>query len=198
MIPSTIAVEELTRHLADCPAEFLAEPRSLASSETGTVVVSAVVSDLLCDLGSPDRLTPEEAAWFDQSRKQARAVLQLVLVACWLCHAKALRAASSFAPAVRKWLRTGLVDLANRVTPELFVTDPDRREELVRRLFLALDLQPLGETEAQAADRFKSLDSIERERILRDTRKKLERARQLAEKMASEAAQAAAARYSSE
>ena len=41
-------LEALTRRLAECPAEFPAEP---VIGGKGTVHVAAVVSDLVCDLG---------------------------------------------------------------------------------------------------------------------------------------------------
>ena len=42
-------LETLTRRLAECPADFLAEPRD--SSGKGAVYVAAVVYDLIRDLG---------------------------------------------------------------------------------------------------------------------------------------------------
>ena len=53
-------LQSLTRRLADCPAEMLAEPRIGAA---GAVHVAAVVADLLSDLGGRPP-TPAEAAPF--------------------------------------------------------------------------------------------------------------------------------------
>src|SRR3990172_11681371 len=49
------AIVSLVRRLAECPADFLAEPRI---GSAGQVHVDAVVSDLARDLGG-DPLTPE-------------------------------------------------------------------------------------------------------------------------------------------
>ena len=74
-------LEVLTRRLADCPPEFLAEPRTGAR---GAVNVAAVVSDLLVALGGAP-LTKEQAEPFQRSSSQAlRSRLRLILIACWL------------------------------------------------------------------------------------------------------------------
>jgi hypothetical protein len=78
------------------------------------------------------------------------------------------------------------------------VGDPDRREELVRVCLAELGLRPRGETVAQAMDRLNTLDSVERKRVVDQTREAEARARQIREAMARRAAQEAAARYSPE
>ncbi len=54
-----------------------------------------------------------------------------------------------------------LLKLCDLVSPALLVSDPDRREELVR---LTIRYEPAtgGETVAQAMDRLNTLDSVER------------------------------------
>jgi hypothetical protein len=66
---------------------------------------------------------------------------------------------------------------------------------LVRRLLHELDLRPAGETAAQAADRLQTLDSAERERVLREAAKAERRAQAVRDAMARAAAQDAANRY---
>jgi hypothetical protein len=91
-----------------------------------------------------------------------------------------------------------LNDLATVLRPEAVVTDPDRREEFVRLCLKHLGLRPSGETLAQAADRLTTLDSVERDGVIRKTRDAEARARAIREKMAEEAARAAAQRYTPE
>lgn len=189
------AVEALAQHLARTPQELLAEPR-LQGRGAGGVQVAAVVSDVLRDLGSPRHLTAAEAQRLEKARAADRNLLRLTLVTAWLCHA--LRELPGLAEAARTLLLGGLEPLAEVVAADLFVTDPDRREELVRLVLDALALLPAGETQAQAADRLTALSSVERARVHADTRRQRERARDLRERMAAERARAAAARYSSE
>lgn len=188
-------LEALTRRLGECPPEFLGEPRMRGKPG---IAVAAVVADLLEDLGAPRGLSQEEAARWECSRPQDRNYLRLVLVGCWLCHDAWLRARDGASGAVKRWLSTGLRPLAGQVTADLFVTDPDRREELARLLLEALELTPEGETAEAAADRLRSLNSVERARIVRETREQQERARRLREQMEAEQARQAAARYSPE
>jgi hypothetical protein len=195
-------VEQLTRRLAECPEEFLLEPR-LAGSDAGRVDVAAVVADLLAAFGSPTRapeagLSPREVKVWTGTNPSDRNLLSLTLVAAWLCHDRALREMGGLGPAVRRWLLEGLPPLAAVVASELFVSDGDRREELARALLDALGLLPAGETQAQSADRLRALSSVERARVIEATRAQQQRARELREQMVSERARQAAARYSSE
>ena len=189
-------IEALTRRLAECPRELLAEPRIEGRPEG--IHVAAVVSDLLQDLGAPERLGDDAAARWEGAGAPERNLLRLTLVACWLAHDPFFREAGRFAPGVEAWLARGLAPLAALVAADAFVGDPDRREELARLLLAALGLLPAGETAAQAADRLAELGSVERAKVIRDTRSQQERARQLRQAMEAERARQAAARYAPE
>ncbi|HEY3449198.1 MAG TPA: hypothetical protein VGK67_22770 [Myxococcales bacterium] len=190
------AIEALTRRLAECPREFLAEPRLRGKSEG--VSVAAVVSDLLEDLGAPGPLSEKGAAAWEQPKSQDRNLMRLTLVACWLCHDRWFVEDRRLAEPARHWLGSGLRPLAELVAADLIVADPDRREELARLALSALELAPKGETVEVASDRLKALGSVERARIIREMRAKEEAARKLKAQMEAEAARQAAARYGSE
>ena len=189
-------IESLTRRLAECPQEFLAEPE-LRGKRSG-VSVAAVVSDLLEDLGAPGRLPEKDAGGWEAARAQDRNLMRLTLVACWLCRDDFLREARTLSGPVKQWLSTGLRPMAELVAADLFVTDADRREELARSLLAALGALPQGETAHEAADRLKALSSVERAKVIRELRAKEEAARKLKEQMEAEAARQAASRYGSE
>ena len=72
-------------------------------------------------------------------------------------------------------------------SPEAFVTDPDRREELARLCLKALGLRPAGETIAQAEDRLATLNSVERESVRKATAAAEQRAQAIREAMARKA-----------
>jgi hypothetical protein len=172
------ALDALTRRLAECPAAFLAE---------GTHA-SAVVFDLMIDLGGPmAKVAPPPA--------EARA---LVLVAAWLLHDPWFLGARRYAAPALAWLQGGLDPLARLVPAEQFVHDAERREELARACLAALGLRPRGESEAQAADRLRTIDTVARERVVREMRTKEQRARELREAMRRKEAEEAAARWSPE
>jgi len=191
-------LEALTRRLAECPADFLAEPRVGAS---GQVHVAAVVADMLRDLGGP-RLSPAQAEVFQpRSAPPASGLrnwLALVLVTAWLLDDPWFRQGERFGLNIAAFLIDGLQELARLNPAGKFVSDPDRREELVRLSLSRLGLRPAGETPAQAADRLSTISTTERQRVLEAARAAEARARAIREAMAKKAAEEAAAQSSRE
>lgn len=183
-----LVLEALTRRLAECPPDFLAEPRIRS---TGVVRVAAVVSDLLCDLGG-EPMTPEQAAVFQSGdARRDRNRLRMVLVAAWLLHDAGFCERKGLAEQARVLLSSGLTELAELVSATQFVSEPDRREELARLCLRGLGLHPAGESQAQAQDRLATLNTIERQRVIKAARQAEERAQQIREAMAREAAKEA-------
>jgi hypothetical protein len=178
-------LESLTRRLAETPADFL---------DVTHVDVAAIVSDLLRALGGE---------LLDESR--ARPIVAgdgprvtLILISSWLLYDSWFRDARRFAAAAYELLALSLDRLVDVVEPQQFISDSDRREELVRVVLQALDLRPQGESDQQAADRLNTLDSVERVRVLRDTRDAQKRIRKVQEAMKKKAAEEAAASYGRE
>jgi hypothetical protein len=184
-------LEALTRRLAECPAEFLMEPRV---GKAGAVHTAAVVADLLRDLGAPalPDLSPFEPAGPAEAHANR---LQAVLVAAWLLHDPWFRARRVLAAQALLFLLRDLPELAPLVPAPRLVTDPDRREELARLCLKALNLRPLGETVEQAQDRLTTISSLERQRVIREARAAEERMRQIREAMRRKAAREAATKF---
>jgi hypothetical protein len=188
------SVEQLTRHLSECPSSFLAEPRI---GKHGEIHVEAVITDLLLDLGGA-MLSQEERKWLLGAKPEDRNRLRLTLVIAWLCHDVWFRNQRRAAPLVWEWIKRDAAPLAALVAADLYVSDPDRREELVRMAIQALGERPDGETEHQAADRLQTLSSVERARVIQETLAQQERARKIREEMKRREAEEAAARYNRE
>jgi hypothetical protein len=191
-------LEVLTRHLAECPVEFYQPPIEMGSHaprDPAAVDVVAIVSDHLRDLQMDlDCLRT-------LGRRLAQADIRhqrLAAITTWLLREDWFLAQSQLADSIGRLLIEGLRDLAATISPELTVTDADRREELVRMVLAALGLRPEGETVQQASDRLKALDSVERVRVITQTRAAEARARQIRQEMARRRAEEAAARYSPE
>lgn len=176
------SIDDLTRHLAECPPEFLMEPGPEG------IHTDAVVYDTLLLLGHPTvpRLAPPE-----------RAIARITLILCWLLYHPWFR---EFRPGRQAEIL--LLELPHElgqvVDAEKLVTDPDRREELARLTLYRLNATPLGETPEHAADRLQAISSVERARVLRETQAQFEHARRIREAMASERAREAASRYTGE
>jgi len=183
----------LLHRLTGCPREFLDEPRI---GDTGRIVVSAVVFDLLWDLGSIG--APHVHLPFAGADPSDRNGMRCTLVACWLLHDPWFRARGTLGAHAHGFLIEDIPLMASAVDAERFVTDPERREELARTCLARLGLRPRGETEEQATDRRTSLDSLERRRILDATRAAEQRAREVREALARKAVEEAAAKATRE
>ena len=159
---------------------------------------TALVSDLLEALGG-EPLTPADLAAFPlaDSRENTN-LLRLIQVCCHLFYDSWFRERGGFARRLLPFLTSGLKEVARVVDAGLFVTDPERREELARLCLAGLGLRPAGESEIQALDRLTTVDSVERKRILAETRKAQKRAEELRKAMARKAAQEAASKMTRE
>ncbi|MEP7359655.1 MAG: hypothetical protein ABI847_20550 [Anaerolineales bacterium] len=188
-------LEALTRRLAECPAEFLAEPRIGAS---GSIQVAAVVADLARDLGGGPLTRAQAEAFTPRTAGAHRNWLALVLIAAWLLHDPWFREQRTFGGPAVDFLTAGAAQLAALAQAPLFVSDPDRREELVRLVLRDLGLRPAGESQAQATDRLGTLNTAERQRVMLAARQAEERSEAIRAAMAQKAADEAAAQYSRE
>ena len=187
-------LDRLTHRLSECSPDLLEEP---CVGGRGTIHVDAVVNDLVLDLGGAP-VPGDVLRRFCPAASVERNHMRLVMVACWLLHDPWFVRKKSFAEAALAWLSEGLEEVAGLVKSSLFVTDPDRREELARLCLAALGLRPKGESGAHAEDRLRTLNSVERARVISAMREKQERARKLREKMEQERAREAAAKASRE
>jgi hypothetical protein len=197
MISTGPIVASLTHRLAECPGEFLEAP-SIEGS--GVVHVDAVVADLVRFMGGP-LLTAADTKVFRQGRGAGAASinhLKLVLIASWLLHDPWFAGRHTLAGDLPGLLATALAKLAAVVEASMFVTDPDRREELVRLCLRELGVRPEGETAEEAADRLTALDSVQRQKVAAEAKKAEERARRIREAMKKKEAEEAAARYGRE
>jgi hypothetical protein len=185
-------LETLLHRLAECPPEFW---QVTAEKDRPAVDVTAIVCDHMRQMAPAD--PPERQTFALEGIRGGKPARQaLVSIVCWLLHDEWLLARPEFAPAMWDlFVSKQLTERAAMVKPEKFVSDADRREELVRVCLSALGLRPQGETAAQATDRMTTLDSVERDRVLRATAAAEKRARQIREAMARAAAQEAASRY---
>jgi hypothetical protein len=187
---------EFLRWLADLPDAFRSEP---AGFPGGRVPVAAVVNDLAETLTG----RPTEAALLAVGRpanagRAERNRLRWVLAACHLLWHPAFRQRPLSTDGLRKLLGDELPAVAAVAPFDDLLADEERREELVRRALRALGLRLPGESERDAEDRLTQVDSVERQRLLREAAERERRAREVREAMARRAAEEAAARYSSD
>jgi hypothetical protein len=189
-------LERLTRRLAECPPDFLAEPRL---GGTGRVHADAVGADLLRLLGGPAPSAAEAAALMlgpDGPARRNR--VRVKLLACRLLSDDWFASSGRFAPAARAFLASGLDATADLVDAALFASDAERREELARLALAALGLRPAGETRAQAEDLLAAVSSVERARVVAAAKAAQARLLEVRRAMKKKAAEEAAAKVSRE
>ena len=189
--------QALSHRLAQCPSDFLDDP---VVNGKGKIHTAAVVSDLFLDMGRAV-LSPEEESRVNKPSGAARKThnrLRMIQVASWLIAYPWFSDRKDLCDRIFDFLADGLDELAEYIDAAMFVTDPDRREEISRLLLAALELTPEGETGAQASDRLGSLNSVERHKVLEETKKAEARARKVREELARKAAQEAASKATRE
>ena len=189
-------LDSLTRRLAETPKVFLAEPMI---RQRGEVDLAAVTSDLLIVIQGEVQ-SQQAANRFRPANHNERNLARLVLICCWLLYDDWFQGQGQLAGPIVTLLTEGLKEHAALIDAEHFIADPERREELVRLVLSHLQLRPAGENPHQAADRLKSLDSVERDRIIRAARarEEEERARRLRKEMEEKRAREAAAKANRE
>jgi hypothetical protein len=185
-------LDALLHRLLETPGDFLRGPRrELKHAIRGELHVDALASDTLRGLGG-ERLTSSAAAPLRRgARPQKVNALRLCALACWLLNDPWFAARADLAPKARRLLLGGLDEFARVVDAEACVNDPDRREELARLVLRRLGLRPRGESAEVAQDRLSALDSVERLRVTQAALKAEKRAREIREKAARAAREAA-------
>lgn len=190
-------LELLLRRLSDCPPEFL----ETCSTKDGGSQLAAIIADHYRRFG-PEYLNQERLEWLDKlylkpsDRPTAVRYWGVLSVATWLIHDSTFLSRPDLIESGWKWLSgESLRLLSEIIRPENLLTDPDRREELVRVCLEAHSLFPFGESLAQSRDRLNTLDSVERKRILQATAEAERRAREVREAMARKQALESASRY---
>ncbi len=188
------SLEQVLHRIAATPPDFMAEPRI---GSKGEVHVLAVVRDLLASKGhSVDLATLTPLA--GRSAKQDRNRLSIALLLTWLIADEALHAEAASMDALLALLIEDAGQLASYTNAQQLFEDAERREELARLTLSKLGMRPAGETIAQAQDRFTSISSLERARILTASRQAEARARTIREQLAKKAAEESANKWTRE
>jgi hypothetical protein len=84
------------------------------------------------------------------------------------------------------------------VKADQFVLDSERREELVRYCLKMLNLKPSGETDIQAKDRLTTINSIERQKVIEQSKAAQKRTQEIRDAIAKKEAEEAASKWNRE
>jgi hypothetical protein len=187
-------LEQVLQRIAATPPDFLAEPRIGAK---GDVHVLAVVRDLLAAKGHAIDLA-KLSALAGRDAKQDRNRLSIALLMTWLLADDSLSIHVAHLDAVLQLLNDDACQLASYTNAHQLFEDAERREELARLTLAKLGMRPAGETLAQAQDRFTSISSLERARVVAASREAEARARAIREQLTKRAAEESANKWTRE
>ncbi len=198
------SLAELVRWMAELPPAMRTGP---GAADLHPTVVPAVLQDVLETLTGSDDLL-DIVALYEQHARQGAASTRHVwpqqagwaLRLCWaLWHPQVRRAGGGGQVLrLRKLILQDLPQLAAIVPLGQLDSEPERREELVRRALTALQLRPAGESHREAEARLAEVDSIAAHRIAKEADARERRAREVREAAARKAAEEAAAKVSRE
>lgn len=177
------ALEALQHRLADIPAEFLDKPEP-----------AALLHDVLKLRGA----TPsgaQLAAWRSRAGRENHSLLPVL---GWLLAAPEFQSVALTPERLWQLLTQTAPQLAAQASVRKYLSDPDRREELLRLALADLDLRPAGESTNQAQDRLSSISSLERARVLEAAKAAEARAREIREALRRKAAQEGADKWARE
>lgn len=185
------SISELIHHIKLCPPQFLRQPRIKSSGEIHT---EALVNDTW-------RLLAKQPAAPAKIRLKAdrRPTTELVLIQiiCYLASHPFFRELPSQAWFM-ELIQNGLVEVAPLVKAEQWLNDEERAEEVARIIMHACRQIPDGETATSAADRFESVNTVKRLKVIEKSKAAMERTRELQRKMAEAKAREAANVYARE
>ncbi len=182
MTDTSPRLETLLHRLSECPPEFYADEANCVA--------------LACDYLRDFNLDADLSALRDKLHELSHQQTRLINVLIWLVSDDWFRSRPELERKLEKLLaHPRIVKLGSLLQANNLVQDPDRREELVRLAIDILGMRPAGESDAQATDRLNTLDTHERQRVLRATLAAEKRAREVREAMAKAKAMESASRY---
>lgn len=187
-------LQQLLHRITATPPDFMAEPRIGNRGEVHTV---AVVRDLLAAKGHVVDIS-NLSALAGRDAKTDRNRLSIALLMTWLLADPALTIERERLADILALLKDDATRLAAYTNARQLFEDLERREELARLTLSKLGLRPAGESVAQAQDRFTSISSLERARLLAASQEAEARARAIREQLAKKAAEESANKWTRE
>jgi hypothetical protein len=192
---------DFLRWLSEMPEAFREQP---AGFSNGKVPVRAVLSDLvetLCEESASDDFLQAFEPSGDSIKERNR--FAWVLAGCHLLWHQSFRSDKLPKEPLQQFFIQELSQLAEVASIDIFFSEEERREELLRRALRALGKELPGESKEVAADRLSQVDSIEKRRLLlaaaaKEKRAEEERKRKLAEEIKRREEEEAASKYNRE
>jgi len=185
------SISEMIHHIKLCPPDFLRAPRI---KNIGEIHTEALVNDTWRKLAKQ----PTAAAMIRlKTDRRPAAELLLIQITCYAVSHPFFSELASPAWFI-ELVNSGLAEVAPLVKAEQWLNDEERAEELARIIMHACRQIPDGETATSAADRFDSVNTVRRLKVIEESKAAIERTRELRRQMAEAKAREAANVYARE
>jgi hypothetical protein len=185
-------LELLLQRMAETPQDFLEEPRI---GGHGEIHVDAIVHDVVRRYGP---LAGTSLEFLKVQNRSGRNRFSMAALLGWLL-ADDWFVLQRLDPArLVEAIRAISEELSAHVVAAACVSEPERREEIVRLVLARFGFRPAGETLEQSQDRLTTISSVERARVIEAARKAQERSRAIREALAKKAAHEAADKWGRE
>lgn len=183
----------LIHHMETTPPEFLYQPQSEKSGDKGVIDTRALFLDLLRNISNREPTEDIPAL-----NTQTINTLLMIQLTCRLFSYPWFIGKKELAEGVIKFIGNDLNSFVKYVQAKNVITNNDRREEFCRLALSACGLRPQGETETQALERFESVSTVKRKKILKKSAAAVKKVKAIRKKMEEEAAREAANVYGRE
>ena len=185
-------LEVLIRRLSETPEQFYVETKTDSSSFLKAIVL---VVDLLNKFGisANNKIIQDFRPYFKDKNHRI-----LAMACVWLLYDDSLSKISFTEAQIKNLLIEALDELSKLGKTEKFISNQERREELVRIVLSRLNYRPKGESIAQAKDRLSSLSIVERKHLFEEIKIAEKRAKEIREAIAKKAAEDSADKSSRE
>jgi len=191
----------LTRRLLDISLEFenqIWEAKGNPDFASGQIHLYAMYGDLIRYISGNYPSENDYKFFFNKQVINKPNYQRIILIAIYLLFDPWFKNRKGLKVNIDKLLHKQLLLYNDIVQANSFVKDAERREEFVRVCLFHLGFYPMGEEEKKSFNRLLSVDSIERQRVVAETKAAQVRAQQLRDEMAARAAEEAASKPSGE
>jgi hypothetical protein len=186
------------QRLQNTPIQILEYSLTSKESDVKSINPISIIKDLLYDFGLSFSEWNSIQIPINPNDSIQENYLRTLLIFVYLLNDPFFKSRSIRFLKLKDLLFQKVRSYSNIIKSRDWIYDLERREETIRITLQALDLRLKNESFNQSQDRLLSIDSIEREKMISETRKAQARAKELRERLERQEAEEAASKYNRE
>lgn len=186
----------LLHHLKACPHEFL---DLHISKEYKQPAIDALMLDIyrqvLGNFSAPNAQLPDVKSWLVNANENIMISTQ---IGCWFLSHERFKNKPNLLEGMNRFLLNEIPSLCSYVNYKQWIDDDDRAEEFIRLMLNTCNIRIDNESAAESADRFDSLSTIKRQKVLAESAEAINRMKEIRRQMEEQKAREAANVYGKE